>query len=107
MAQLTPTAVVDTRFRQRRNGLDHSWNSFGHGGPSPSAPRSSWRASGFPSSELARFLGGPSGGLTGTPNQQFVEQAYLDMLGRIADANGLAAWSGLLDQGQATRPGRA
>ena len=27
---------------------------------------------------LARFLGGPSGSLTGTPNQRFVEQAYLD-----------------------------
>jgi uncharacterized delta-60 repeat protein len=52
---------------------------------------------------LGRFLGGPSGSLTGTPNQQFVEQAYLDMLGRDADPNGLAAWSGLLDQGQATR----
>jgi uncharacterized delta-60 repeat protein len=52
---------------------------------------------------LARFLGGPSGSLTGTPNQLFVEQAYLDMLGRVADTNGLAAWSGLLDQGQATR----
>ncbi len=52
---------------------------------------------------LDRFLGGPSGSLTGTPNQQFVEQAYLDMLGRFADTNGLAVWSGLLDQGQATR----
>ena len=53
--------------------------------------------------QLARFLGGPSGSLTGTPNQQFVEQAYLDLLGRAADTNGLAAWSSLLDQGQATR----
>ncbi len=52
---------------------------------------------------LDRFLGGPSGSLAGTPNQQFVEQAYLDMLGRVADTNGLAYWSGLLDQGQATR----
>ncbi|HEV8061120.1 MAG TPA: DUF4214 domain-containing protein [Gemmataceae bacterium] len=52
---------------------------------------------------LDRFLGGPSESLTGTPNQQFVEQAYLDMLGRVADTNGLAAWSSLLDQGQATR----
>ncbi len=52
---------------------------------------------------LARFLGSPSGSLPGTPNQQFVQQAYLDLLGRAADPNGLAAWSGLLDQGQATR----
>jgi uncharacterized delta-60 repeat protein len=52
---------------------------------------------------LARFLGGPSGSLTGTPNQRFVEQAYLDLLGRAADPNGLAGWSGLLDQGQASR----
>ena len=59
--------------------------------------------SGIPGNGLIRFLVGPSGSLTGTPNQQFVEQAYLDMLGRVADANGLAAWSGLLDQGQATR----
>jgi len=52
---------------------------------------------------LVRFLGGPSGSLTGTPNQLFVEQAYLDLLGRAADTNGLAFWSGLLDQGQVTR----
>jgi uncharacterized delta-60 repeat protein len=65
----------------------------GRGGISPGL-------SGF---ALARFLGGPSGSLSGTPNQRFVEQAYLDLLGRAADANGLAAWSGLLDQGQASR----
>ena len=52
---------------------------------------------------LARFLGGPSGSLTGTPNQQFVEQAYLDLLGRAADTGGLDFWSGQLDQAQATR----
>src|SRR5205823_7997422 len=36
-------------------------------------------------------------------NQRFVNQAYLDLLQRPADQNGLAFWSGQLDQGV---PGR-
>src|SRR5439155_12361680 len=32
-------------------------------------------------------------------NQAFVAQVYLDLLHRPADAGGLAAWTGLLDQG--------
>jgi hypothetical protein len=35
----------------------------------------------------------------GTANQLYVAQLYQDVLGRAADAAGLAAWSGLLDQG--------
>jgi hypothetical protein len=35
----------------------------------------------------------------GTANQLFVGQLYQDVLGRPADDAGLAAWSGLLDQG--------
>jgi uncharacterized delta-60 repeat protein len=52
---------------------------------------------------LARFIGGPAASLTGTPNQRFVEQVYLDLLGRTAEASGLAFWSGQLDQGTASR----
>jgi hypothetical protein len=36
---------------------------------------------------------------TGTPNQNFVAQAYLDVLQRPADASEVALWSGQLDQG--------
>jgi len=36
-------------------------------------------------------------------NQCFVAQVYQDVLGRAADAPGLAFWSGLLDQGTANR----
>jgi hypothetical protein len=35
----------------------------------------------------------------GTPNQQFVEQLYFDLLRRPVDPTGLASWSGLLDKG--------
>src|SRR5262249_38759303 len=35
-------------------------------------------------------------------NQAWVMQVYLDLLGRPADATGLAAWTGVLDSGQAT-----
>jgi hypothetical protein len=35
----------------------------------------------------------------GTANQLYVAQLYQDLLGRSADAAGLTAWSGLLDQG--------
>jgi uncharacterized delta-60 repeat protein len=52
---------------------------------------------------VARYLGGPSAALTGTANQRFVQQLYLDLLGRGAESGGLAFWSGLLDSGQATR----
>jgi hypothetical protein len=34
-----------------------------------------------------------------TANQRFVAQAYLDLLGRPVDSNGLAEWSSLLDKG--------
>jgi uncharacterized delta-60 repeat protein len=34
-----------------------------------------------------------------TANQRFVAQVYLDLLGRQADAGGLAQWSAMLDQG--------
>jgi autotransporter-associated beta strand protein len=37
--------------------------------------------------------------VVGGPNQRFVDQVYQALLGRSADPNGLAAWSGLLDQG--------
>jgi hypothetical protein len=36
---------------------------------------------------------------TGTPNQRFVLQIYHDLLGRQADAAGLAYWSSVLDSG--------
>jgi uncharacterized delta-60 repeat protein len=60
---------------------------------------------GFDTSDfaLARFVGGPSGPLTGTPNQRFVQQVYLDVLTRVADSEGLAFWSGLLDRSLANR----
>jgi uncharacterized delta-60 repeat protein len=48
---------------------------------------------------VARYLGDTP---SGTPNQQFVSQVYLDLLQRPADTAGLAHWSGLLDSGQAT-----
>jgi uncharacterized delta-60 repeat protein len=52
---------------------------------------------------VARYLGGPSAALTGTVNQRFVQQLYLDLLGRPGESGGLTFWSGLLDGGQATR----
>jgi uncharacterized delta-60 repeat protein len=60
---------------------------------------------GFDTSDFAlvRFVGGPSGPLTGTPNQRFVQQVYLDVLARVADSEGLAFWSGLLDRSLANR----
>jgi parallel beta-helix repeat protein len=39
----------------------------------------------------------------GTPNQRFVAQAYIDVLGREVDPAGLALWSGLLDAGSLSR----
>jgi hypothetical protein len=50
--------------------------------------------------------GGPSPSLAevvGTPNQQFVDAAYVDLFGRHADAVGLASWAGPLDRGALTR----
>jgi hypothetical protein len=38
-----------------------------------------------------------------TPTQRFVNQAYLDLLGRAADASGLAYFSGQLDRGSLSR----
>jgi hypothetical protein len=38
-------------------------------------------------------------GPSGTPNQRFVSQAYLDLLQRKPEPGGLAFWSGLLDHG--------
>jgi uncharacterized delta-60 repeat protein len=52
---------------------------------------------------VARYVGGPSAPLTGTPNQRFVTQLYLDLLERPVDVSGLTFWSRLLDQGTATR----
>ena len=109
--------IYDTTFEMTRFNADGSLDTrFGNGGTVSTTPgivsdmvvqpldgKIIVAGSGFPSNALARFLGGPSGSLTGTPNQQFVEQAYLDLLGRVAETHGLAAWSGLLDQGQATR----
>ncbi len=46
-----------------------------------------------------RFLGDTP---SGTPHQQFVSQAYLDLLQRPVDQAGLTYWSGLLDSGQLT-----
>src|SRR5207237_9331667 len=40
----------------------------------------------------------PTGGVP-TPDQSYVGAAYENLLGRTADPSGLAAWSGLLDQG--------
>jgi hypothetical protein len=37
--------------------------------------------------------------IVGTPNQQFVAQVYVDLLKRPVDPTGLAAWTGLLNQG--------
>jgi uncharacterized delta-60 repeat protein len=51
---------------------------------------------------VARFLGG-NDMLAGSPNQRFVEQAYLDILHRPAEDAGLAFWKGLLDAGVAGR----
>jgi uncharacterized delta-60 repeat protein len=52
---------------------------------------------------VARYFGGPSPVLTGTLNQRFVQQIYLDVLQRPADAGGLAFWTSVLDNGQSTR----
>jgi hypothetical protein len=38
-----------------------------------------------------------------TPNQRYVFQLYQDLLGRAPDSAGAAYWTGLLDQGLATR----
>ena len=49
-------------------------------------------------------VAGSSGGSTvasGTANQNFVNQVFLDLLGRPADVSGLGYWSTLLDQGGA------
>jgi hypothetical protein len=51
--------------------------------------------------------GGNSGGgssapptqVTGTPNERFVGQVYLDLLERPVDPSGLAAWTGALERG--------
>jgi len=37
--------------------------------------------------------------VVGTDNQIYVNQIYLDVLGRAADSKGLAYWTGLLDKG--------
>jgi uncharacterized delta-60 repeat protein len=52
---------------------------------------------------IARYLGGPSPVVTGTLNQRFVQQIYLDVLQRPADAGGLAFWTSALASGQSTR----
>jgi uncharacterized delta-60 repeat protein len=52
---------------------------------------------------VVRYIGGPSQPLSGTPNQRFVTQLYLDLLVRPVDPSGLTFWSGLLDQGATTR----
>lgn len=41
---------------------------------------------------------------TGSATQRYVQQLYLDLLGRPADGPGLAFWSSALDQGRTTRP---
>lgn len=46
----------------------------------------------------AVIISQPAGGGQ-TPSEQFVSQLYLDLLGRPADPDGLAWFSGLLDQG--------
>jgi hypothetical protein len=53
----------------------------------------------------AVILGGTGGTNTfhGTPNERFVADVYLDLLGRPADAAALASWGGQLDQGALTR----
>lgn len=48
------------------------------------------------------LVGSSSPGTTvasGTANQNFVNQVFLDLLGRAADVSGLGYWSTLLDQG--------
>jgi uncharacterized delta-60 repeat protein len=52
---------------------------------------------------VVRYIGGPSAPVTGTANQRFVTQLYLDLLGRPADPAGLTFWSGRLDQAVTTR----
>jgi hypothetical protein len=54
----------------------------------------------FSGNTTARLLGDTP---NGTADQQFVSQAYLDLLQRPADSTGLAQWSGMLQNGQATR----
>jgi hypothetical protein len=52
------------------------------------------------------LLGGPNTAVLtiadddGTPEQRFVAQLYLDLLGRRVDPTGLGYWTSLLDQGQ-------
>lgn len=53
---------------------------------------------------LARYQSIPTP-VTGTANQQFVTRLYPDLLGRAVDANGLAYWSGQLDQGKISQQG--
>jgi uncharacterized delta-60 repeat protein len=62
-------------------------------------------AVGFDTSDFAlvRFVGGPAAPLSGMSSQRFVQQLYLDVLARVADPQGLAFWSGLVDRSFATR----
>src|SRR5262249_45559811 len=40
---------------------------------------------------------------SGSPNQNYVTQLYVDLLRRQPDPGGLSFWTGLLDQNQATK----
>ncbi|HLJ93446.1 MAG TPA: DUF4214 domain-containing protein, partial [Gemmataceae bacterium] len=35
----------------------------------------------------------------GSPSQNFINQVYQDLLGRMADPSGLSFWSSMVDQG--------
>jgi uncharacterized delta-60 repeat protein len=50
--------------------------------------------SGAISAAVAQFLPGVA-----NPNERFLSQLYLDLLGRPVDPSGLASWGGLLDRG--------
>src|SRR5262249_33522636 len=62
----------------------------------------------FPVVVTVRTAGGTSttintNAVFGTQNSRWVAQAYRDILGREADPSGLATFTRILDQGQATR----
>ncbi len=54
-------------------------------------------APGFPASSLQQPLSVFVAGFRGTPNQVWVNQVYQDLLGRPADASGLAFWTDQLE----------
>jgi uncharacterized protein (TIGR03118 family) len=77
--------------------------TFGNGGKSGSTNTLNFAAGiGSPTVEANGMLGALQANanlLSGSPNERFVEQVYLDLLNRPADVGGLSIWTSQLDQG--------